>query len=80
MGIHVSCVALIITAVAIEDRVLRANQYITLSLYWRQVMEFSDLGFKWGSRNTHALATKTVSRPESFPVHFPIGGGRLLTF
>ena len=25
----------------------------------------------------HALATKTESRPESFPVHFPIGGRRL---
>ena len=22
----------------------------------------------------HALATKTESRPESFPIHFPIGG------
>ena len=27
----------------------------------------------------HAFATKTESRPESFPVHFPIGG-RHLTF
>jgi len=25
----------------------------------------------------HALATKTESRPESFPIHFPIGGRRL---
>ena len=25
----------------------------------------------------HALATKTEIRPESFPVHFPIGGRRL---
>ena len=24
-----------------------------------------------------AFATKTESRPESFPVHFPIGGRRL---